>query len=204
MLLLINGNPRLGSFTSALADAYQRGAAQRSDLEIVRLDLHALDFDPILHHGYHQRTPHEPDLEQAMALFKRAEQVVFLYPVWWGSMPALLKGFLDRVFLPGHFFQYHENGLTWDKLMRGKRARVIMTMDAPVWYDRLIYGSPARRAMKRLVLDFCGFRSRFTTIGAVKHLSEAKRGRWLQRVERLGKKEGERSAARSNALAVVG
>ncbi|MEM9986169.1 MAG: NAD(P)H-dependent oxidoreductase [Bacteroidota bacterium] len=194
MILIINGHPHRESYSNALADAYQQ-AAEKSE-QVERLDLIDLDFSPILKYGYHQRTPHEPDLARAMDLLKRADHLVLIFPVWWGQMPALLKGFIDRVFLPGHFFTYHENGYTRDKLMRGKTARVIMTMDAPVWFDRWVYGRPAYRAVKQVVLNYCGYRSRVLALGDVKHRKPETLKKWLDKVARLARKEAQEVSVR--------
>ncbi len=194
MILIINGHPHRESYAKALTDIYQHAAQEFEEVE--RLDLVDLDFNPILKYGYHQRTPHEPDLVRAMDLLKRADHLVLVFPVWWGQMPALLKGFIDRVFLPGHFFAYHENGYTRDRLMSGKTARVIMTMDAPTWFDRWVYGRPAYRAVKQVILNYCGYQSKILTLGDVKHRKPDTLTKWLNRVSDLAQKEAREVARR--------
>jgi NAD(P)H dehydrogenase (quinone) len=85
-------------------------------------------------------------------------------------MPALLKGFIDKVFLPGFGFRYRKDSVWWDKLLTGKSARLIVTMDTPPWYFRWIYGRPGHNAMKKSTLQFCGIKPvKITSIGPVKH-----------------------------------
>lgn len=99
-ILIIQGNPHPGSYCSALATAYQQ-AALSAGHEAQLIHLHDLNFELNLRHGYRQRTPWEPDLETTWAAIQAADHLVWVYPTWWGGMPALLKGFIDRVFLPG-------------------------------------------------------------------------------------------------------
>lgn len=185
-LLIINGHPDKESFNGALTEAYIKGASAQANTEVEVLYLADLTFDPILRYGYRKRTELEPDLLRAFELLKAADHTVWIYPTWWGGMPALLKGFIDRLFLPGFTFQYRENSPFWDKLMKGKTARVITTMDAPIWYYRLAYGSTGHKAIKRVILGFCGFKVKFFTMGNLKNSTDQQRRKWLNKVEKLG------------------
>ncbi len=118
-----------------------------------------------------------------------AEHLVFVYPNWWGTFPALLKGFIDRVLLPGFAFKYRENSLLWDKLLIGRTARLIITMDTPKWYYYLVSKAPGVNAIKKGVLQFCGINPVKTTLfGPVKTSTIEKRKNWLNNVFELGKK----------------
>lgn len=181
-ILLIQGHPRGDSFCSGLADAYE-AAAKQSGAGVTRLDTGRLVFDPVLRAGYKEDQPLEPDLKRAQEAIKAADHLVFVYPTWWGTMPALLKGFLDRVFLPGFAFKYRKGSPLWDKLLAGKSARIIVTMDSPVWYNRLMYLSAGHRAMKTATLEFCGIRPvRITQFGKIRHSTAQDREKYLARV----------------------
>ena len=185
-VLIILGHPDKESFGGALARSYQSGA-QGAGAEVRELNLADLDFDPVLHRGYRQIQPLEPDLVRAQELIKWAEHLVFVYPIWWATMPALLKGFLDRTFLPGFAFKYRDNSPFWDKYLTGKSARMIVTMDAPRWYNFLVYGDAGQKAMKRATLKFCGIDPvRVTTIGSVKALKKEQIAKWLEKAKHLG------------------
>lgn len=183
--LLILGHPSPDSFNAALADAYA-DAARQAGRELRRIDLHALKFDPILHGAYRGAQPLEPDLQAAQADILWAEEIVWVYPVWWGGLPALLKGFLDRVLLPGFAYKFHQGHRSWDKLLKGRTARIVVTLDTPGWYDRLVYGRPAWRQMKHTILQFCGMKLLSTTTFAPIATSKPEeRARWLAEVRRL-------------------
>ncbi|WP_316044929.1 NAD(P)H-dependent oxidoreductase [Carboxylicivirga litoralis] len=112
-ILIINGNPNNKSLCHALAKAYQKGAEQ-AGATCCLINLADLQFSPMLGHGYHQRTDLEPDLVMAQQAIKDADHLVFVYPIWWSTQPALLKSFIDRVFLPGFAFSYRDNSPLWD------------------------------------------------------------------------------------------
>ena len=183
-VLLIVGHPDAESFNFALADAYERGA-RAAGADLKRLNLRDLTFDLNLHYGYRQRTELEPDLLEAQRLLKWADHLVWVYPVWWGSVPALLKGFLDRVLLPGFAFKKHAGKLRWDQFFTGTTARIICTMDQPTWFYRLRFGRPSTRAMREVTLKFIGVgRVSVTAIGPLKDATDAQRAKWLRKVER--------------------
>lgn len=185
-VLLIQGHPDRESFNFALFDAYKRGLIA-SGAEINEIIIADLTFDPILRFGYRKRMELEPDLIESIDKIKWADHLVFFYPVWWGSVPALLKGFLDRVFLPGIVFAKRDNSLWWDKLLVDKSAHIISTLDQPAWYYRLRYWRPTYHMMKQMTLEFCGVKPvRTTTIGPIRLSTDAYREKWLKKVENLG------------------
>ena len=187
-ILVLLGHPDPKSFNAALADAYVAGA-RRGGADVQRLNLGELDFDPNLRYGYRRRTELEPDLLEAQRLLRWADHLVWIYPVWWGSVPAMMKGFLDRVLLPGFAFQKRPGSIWWDQFFTEKTARLLFTMDQPPWYYRLRYGRPSTNAMRLVTLKFIGVgRVRTTAIGPLRLSTVAFRERWLRRVERLGGK----------------
>lgn len=187
-ILLINGHPNPDSFNAAIFKAYQIGAEQ-SGAELNTITISDLDFNPNLRYGYRKRMELEPDLIKAQELIVWADHLVWVHPVWWGGLPALTKGFIDRVFLPGFAFKYRPNSVFWDKLLTGKTARIITTLDQPGWYYRLFFGQPSVNQLKKAVLQFCGITPVKTTfIGIVKTADQHQRDKWLAQVELLGRK----------------
>ncbi|MBU0515906.1 MAG: NAD(P)H-dependent oxidoreductase [Proteobacteria bacterium] len=185
-VLIIQGNPDPNSLCQALAEAYNQGA-QKTNAEVREIKIRDIEFNPNLPFGYKQELELEEGLIEAQRMIQWADHLVFIYPTWWGTMPALMKGFVDKVFVPGFGFKYRKGSVWWDKLLKGKSARLIVTMDTPPWYFRLVYGQPGHRAMKRTILGFCGVKPvRISSIGPVKPSKKAKRMGWLNRVERLG------------------
>jgi NAD(P)H dehydrogenase (quinone) len=109
------------------------------------------------------------------------------YPVWWGGLPAMLKGFIDRVLLPGFAFKKRIGYVWWDKYLTGKTSRIICTMDQPTWYYRWINGRPSYTAMKKLTRNFIGIKKvRITAVGPLRLSKESFRSKWLHKVEKLG------------------
>lgn len=187
-ILIILGHPVKDTFSNLLFENYRKGALS-SGSEIREIILRDLDFELNFREGYRGNQELEPDLQKAQEAIKWAEHIVMIYPNWWSTFPALMKGFIDRTFLPGFAFKYRKGSLSWDKYLTGRSARLIITMDTPPWYYWLVYRRPGHNAMKRGILGFCGIRPvRITTIGSLKISSEARRQKWLDKVEKLGRK----------------
>ena len=184
-ILIINGHPGTNRLSSSMAEAY-REAAQKSGHEVRVLNLRELNFDPILHEGYKIIQDLEPDLIRAQEMIKLSTHLVLITPVWWGSVPALLKGFFDRVFLPGFAFKYKKDSPFWDRLLKGRTARIIITSDGPTWWNRLIFGDPTVHMLKSSVLEFCGFRTKVTKLGNVKNYKEKDISKSLKKAAALG------------------
>lgn len=187
-ILIINGHPDPKSYNQALYEAYKKGA-EASSAEVETILIRDLDFNPNLEYGYRQRTELEADLLKAQEKIKSADHLVWIYPVWWGGLPAMFKGFIDRAFLPGFAFQKREGSLWWDKLLKGKSARIISTMDQPTWFYRWFNKAPSHHAMKKLTMQFVGVQKvRITAIGPVRNSSDQFRAKWLKKIEQLGLK----------------
>lgn len=185
-ILVIMGHPSVQSLNNALAESYTNSAAKAGHT-VQLLRLADLQFDPILHQAYNAPQVLEPDLQKAQELIKWADHLVMVYPSWWGSMPALLKGFIDRVFLPGFAFKYKKDSPWWDKFFTGKTARIILTMDSPWYYNWLAYGNSNIKAMKNATLKFCGVKKVGVTVfDSVRSSNEEKRKKWLAKCAELG------------------
>lgn len=188
-IALIIGHPDNESFNFALAAAYKRGA-ENSGAEVREIVIRDLDFNPNLQFGYRKRTELEPDLIKSQETLKWADHLVWVYPVWWGATPAIMKGFLDRVLLPGFAFKKRDGSVWWDKFFTGKSARLISTLDQPAWFYKFVNGSPSDKAMKKLTMNFIGVNSvKITSIGPLRLSKEQFRNKWLTKVEELGKRD---------------
>lgn len=185
-ILIINGHPNPESFNFAIAEAYKKGVIQ-SGASIDAITISELQFNPNLQFGYQKRTELEQDLLDAWNKIQNADHLVWIHPVWWGGLPAITKGFIDRLFLPGMAFQYRENSVWWDKLLKGKTAHIITTLDQPDWYYRLFYARPSVNQLKKCILQFCGVKPvKVSYIGIIKTANEAQREKWLQKVYNFG------------------
>lgn len=181
------GHPDADTMSGALATAYEDGARDGGH-EVRRVNVGDLKFDPILHKGYKVIQSLEPDLLKAQEDIKWADHIVVIYPNWWGTMPALLKGFFDRAFVPGFAFKFHKVDLGWDGLLRGRTGRVIITMDTHPFHTRLLFGDFTNE-LRRAILMFCGVRPvRLSTIGPLPRMSDTKKKAILKKVQSFGRK----------------
>ncbi|WP_342333344.1 NAD(P)H-dependent oxidoreductase [Pedobacter sp. FW305-3-2-15-E-R2A2] len=185
-ILIINGHPNKESFNQALATAYEDGAL-KSGATVSTIHIRELQFNPNLQFGYTKRMDLEPDLLDSLEKIKAADHLVWIHPVWWGGMPAIMKGFIDRLFLPGLTYQYRENSMWWDKLLSGKTARIITTLDQPGWYYRLMYGRPSVNQLKKSTLEFCGVKPvKVTYVGIIKTATPEQRQKWINQIYNSG------------------
>lgn len=155
-VLILDGHPDEGRLVSHLLDIY--AAALPGDCTVTRTFLRDLRFGEDLRRGYAADQAWEPDLEAFARALTECDHLVIGFPLWWGGEPARLKGLLDRVILPGFAFRYHRGDASWDRLLAGRSADLIVTMDTPPWYLRLVYGDPVVRRWRSQILGFCGFK----------------------------------------------
>lgn len=200
--LLLFGHADHLSFNHELAQAYGRGYAAAGGT-VERLDLPALDFDPVMRHGYRAPQPLEPDLVRAQAAIERADHLVWIFPTYWAAPPAVVRGFVDRAFLPGWAFRFEGHALPTG-LLRGRSARVITTMDSPGWWYRFMLGKTIHRSFGRGTLRFCGLAPvELTTIHGVRTMSPVARAAWAARIERLAGREARRPTRIDHAGSVT-
>lgn len=186
-ILVLNGHPDAGSFTDALADAYVKGALAGGH-QGESTNIRDLKFDLILRGGYKGEQLFEPDLVRQQELIRWCQHLVLVTPCWWWSMPALLKGYVDRVFLPGFAMRYHDEFPYVEPLLTGRSARLIYTQNAPQLLAWAARGDLFWKVMKKAVLEHCGFDPvRRTVCGPVVKSSESEREEWLEKVFRQGR-----------------
>ena len=128
-----------------------------------------------------------PALKEAWEAIAWADHLVIVYPLWLGSTPALLKAFFEQVFKPGLAIDQGKGGFPRG-LLRGKSARIVVTMGTPALVYRLFFFSHGLSALKRNILKFVGIGPIATTlIGSIETISQQRRQRWLRRVEEFGR-----------------
>jgi len=185
-ILIINGHPVKDSYNASLAKAYKEGA-DSSSYKVSSITIRELEFNPNLEFGYKKRMEMEPDIKSSIEKIQNADHIVWIFPMWWAGMPALLKGFIDRTFLPDIAFK-SGNGKLPQKLLKGKTARIIMTSDTPRWYNNIFMKSPALNQLKKGTLQFSGIAPvKITYISPIKNASDKALNKWLDKVTALGK-----------------
>ena len=185
-VLVILGHPRKDSYCAALANEYIKGAEDAGAI-VKTLILSEMNFqmNVVVPSPQHQYL--EEDILRAKELIIWSEHLVFVYPTWWGNVPALLKAFLDRTIMPGFAFRELQPD-AYDKLLKGRSAQLITTMDTPLFVYKLFYGSPGTKALENATLKFCGiFPVRKLYFTPIKHSGEEQKQKWLQQTYRQGK-----------------
>lgn len=188
-ILLLLGHPSENSYCNALLKAYQKGA-EEAGAECRTIVISRLNFNPALSEGYKSdgAMQLEPDLIASQQLFTWADHVVLVYPNWWGFMPAVTKGFIDRSFLPGFAFKHQPGKIFPQKLLAGRSMRILVTMDTPKWWFYLIYRASQYQILKHILFGYVGFKPiRFTTFGYMRKSTEQLRANWLKKTEQLGR-----------------
>jgi putative NADPH-quinone reductase len=189
-IAIIQGHPdpRGNHFGNALADAYEESAAE-AGYEVSRIDVAKLDF-PLLRSkdDFEKGTP--PDsIRQAQDTIDQSEHIVIFYPLWLGSMPAILKGFLEQVLRPFFVTGETRTGKAGKRLLAGKSARIVVTMGMPAFIYRWFYGAHSLKSLKRNVLGFCGIAPvKESLIGMVESEDGSRREKWLGKMRALGHK----------------
>jgi putative NADPH-quinone reductase len=168
-----------------MADAYA-GAATAAGHEVRRIEVAKLDF-PLLRTQEDFETGSLPrGLEQARKDMRWAEHWVFLFPLWHGTMPALLKGFLEHIFRPGFAMEY-KKGFP-KKLLVGRSARIIVTMGMPVLLYRWYFGAYGVRSFERSMLGFAGIKPIRESFYGLSFADDKKRSRWIEEVRDYGRR----------------
>lgn len=183
-ILVIQGHPDSagGHFCHGLAQAYARGASANGH-EVREIAVGKLEFPMLRNKKEFDDSEPPPAIAEAQELIKWADHLVIIYPLWLGTLPAVLKGFLEQTLRPG-FALNTDN--PFGGLLKGRSARVVVTMGMPALFYRWFYRAHSLRSLKRNVLKFAGIKPvRTTLIGMVEGSSE-KRDKWLTRLEKLG------------------
>lgn len=191
-ILIIQGHPDPAAthFGHALARQYREGAITGGH-EVKQLTIAKLEF-PLLStkHDFERGEP-PASIKAAQDSIQWAQHIVIFYPLWLGSMPALLKGFLEQVFRPGFAAVEGEAGMPWKKRLGGRTAHIVVTMGMPAFFYRWFFGAHSLKSLERNILGFCGIRTtRDSLIGLVEAKNGAARGKWLDRMAALGAKAG--------------
>lgn len=186
-ILILLGNSDIQTFSATIVDRYQT-AAQDAGHEIVRINIGEMDFDPILHKGYTVIQELEPDLVNFQEKIMWADHFVVVYPNWWCTMPAILKGLFDRIWLPGFAFNFDKQTLKCVRHLRGKTGRVIINAGThgpfKTWW---LFGDYTNE-IQHGILGFAGMDASVSSFGPTKKASQEKKEQWLTTVDKLGRK----------------
>ncbi|QOX65685.1 NAD(P)H-dependent oxidoreductase [Anoxybacterium hadale] len=179
--LIIYSHPNTKSFNHAILNQVKQGLKDGGHTFEV-IDLYVDNFNPVLVYNEGiKRSELMNDVETAhyRELIKQADELIFIYPIWWYGMPAILKGFIDRVFVSG--FAYTSDGKSPKGLLSNKSAWVIYTIDSPAWFVKLFRKNIEWKTMKDAILNYCGIKHvEKSMLAGVKKSDLNRRQKWLE------------------------
>jgi putative NADPH-quinone reductase len=187
-ITIIQGHPdpRGGHLGHRLADAYVGGAEAAGHIVKV-IDVATLDFPVLRTKEDWENVLPADDIQRAQHAIAWAEHVVIFFPLWHGTMPALLKAFLEQVFRPGFAVAKPESGIRWKRLLVGRRARVVITMGMPPLVFRWYFRAHGLKVLERNILAMAGIGPiRATLIGMVDKLTASRAERWFAAMREIG------------------
>lgn len=188
-ILIIQGHPDIEEqhLCHQLAHSYQQ-AAESAGHQVQLLEIGKLEFPVLRSRKEWESSDVCADIQAAQRAIGEAQQVVIIYPLWLGTLPALLKAFLEQVLRPGFAFHYGD-GHSWKRALKGKSTRIIVTMGMPGWFYYGVYMAHSLRSLVRNILSFTGFGPNRTTVfGLVEGMTEKRYQRCMDKVAALGRK----------------
>lgn len=182
-IIIGHPDPAGGHFGHALAGAYER-AAREAGHQVKLIDVARMQL-PLLRSAKEWETGPVPQaVAEAQRAIRWAEHLMIVFPLWLGDMPALLKAFFEQVLRPGFALR---PGRLPKKLLKGRSARIVVTMGMPAFFYRLYYRAHSAKSLKRNILEFCGISPvRTRAIGMVEGRKESREG-WLEKLAALGR-----------------
>lgn len=187
-ITIIQGHPdaQTRHFCHALADEYAKGCEDGGH-EVRRIDVARLEFPLLRTKEEFEKGALPVSIAQAQEAVAWAGHLVIVYPLWLGSMPALLKAFFEQLFRPGFAFEYGSAGHLPKKRLTGKSARIVVTMGMPAFIYRWFFLAHSVKSLERNILGFAGIGPiRATLIGNIEGMNERQRLGWLDEMRGLG------------------
>lgn len=189
-IFILNGHPAAASLSKSMSETYAQ-AARNAGLDVRITHIHDLDFEMDFGLiGYGNQKPLEPDLEAIQQDIEWAQHIVLATPMWWGGLPAKLKGLIDRAFLPGWAFDTRTLKMGMPKpLLDGRTGRIIVTSDTPDFLFGVFYRKALFRQIKGQIFHFVGIKPlKITHFSPAGKAGPAKFSQWLNKVEEMGRR----------------
>ena len=188
-ILIIQGHPddSVAHLCHALARHYRDGA-ESAGHEVREINVAQLDFPLLRSKQEWEKGVLPAALAEAQSSISWAQHLVVFFPLWLGEMPAMLKGFLEQVARPGFAFSYDADNPFRRKGLKGRSARVVVTMGMPALVYRYFYRAHSLKSLERNILGFIGIAPiRETLVGMVDSLDESAAQRWFRKLQSLGR-----------------
>lgn len=189
-ILIVFNHPYEGSYCNSLLNAVQNGLKLAShSIDLIHLDKE--EFNPVMSaedlKAFRDRKPVDAQVISYQERLQNADHLIFIFPIWWELMPALMKGFIDKVIFPGLAYDYANNSNTRMKplLKKIKGVTVITTMNTPGFIYRWLFGNAIQRALIRGTFWKLGYKNRkWISYNRVKMVNQSKREAWLHKLEK--------------------
>ena len=186
--VIVFNHPYEGSYCNAILDAVSKGL-QKANQEVDLIHLDEDRFNPAMSSAdlkaFVDHTAVDPQVIDYHERLKKANHLIFIFPIWWDIMPATTKGFIDRVLSPGLAYDHHPRGFGLVPLLKKvKSITVITTMNKPKIMYALLIGNLIRKVMLKSVFKTMGYKNtRWISFTSVKSVSHEKRVKWLTNLE---------------------
>ena len=157
----------------------------------MRFNIEEMNFDPVLHKGYEEIQELEPDLEKFQQAIQIADHLVFIYPNWWNTMPAKMKGLFDRAFLPKFAFSFENNA--FKPLLKGKSGRIINIVGSAHPFLLWCAIGSYTNELSKGILKACGIKPvAVTRFGPTRSSSDEQRKKWIDTVRAIAVKDAKK------------
>lgn len=187
--LIVFNHPYEGSYCNAILHAVHKGLQiGGNEVDIIHLDNDG--FRPAMTKAdlkaFVDHQPIDPQVIDYSERLRQTDHLIFIFPIWWDIMPAMTKGFIDRVLFPGVVYDHHPRGFGLVPLLDNlKSITMITTMNKPKLMYSLLIGNLIRKTMLKSVFKAMGYRNlRWISFTSVKRVSHEKRVRWLDNLEK--------------------
>lgn len=185
--VIVYNHPYEKSFCHAILEAAQKGA-QQAGHEVDIIDLDKDKFNPVMTgedlRGFVKHTMVDEMSIDYFNRIKTADNLILIFPIWWEVMPAMMKGFIDKVFFPGSFYGYTESGKGMQTFFPNMKITIITTMNTPAPVYRFIFGNAIKNALIKGTFRKTGFKNvKWISFNMVKGSTDQKRKDWLKKVE---------------------
>ena len=186
--LIVFNHPYQKSYCNAILEAVTKGLVKGHN-QVDLIDLDRDGFNPAMSQtdlkAFTDRKPVDPQVIDYGERLQKADHLVFIFPIWWDLMPAMTKGFVDRVLGPGVAYEHHPRGFGLRPLLKNlKSVTIITTMNKPGLVYSLLIGNLIRKAMLRSVFKTMGYRNLdWISHCSVKSVSRNRRVKWLNDLE---------------------
>lgn len=186
--VIVFNHPNQGSYCNAILQSVAKGL-QNANHEVELMHLDNDGFNPAMSKAdlkaFVDHQPIDPQVIDYNERLKKADHLIFIFPIWWDIMPATTKGFIDRVLFPGVVYDHHPRGFGLVPLLKNlKSVTIITTMNKPRILYSLLIGNLIRKTMLRSVFKTMGYKNRhWISFTSVKSVSQKKRVKWLSNLE---------------------